>query len=64
MGHAISYQPSAMVPNGLYNAQSPLDQSVSYKRYLHRIPVAIFWSVTVYDPITGSGSTTANRFRH
>src|SRR5260370_13577540 len=114
IGHAISYQPSAMVPNGLYypnrrwinpfpaNATFTADTyniidartgyftyaystspgaavnmenvgakypvayvdananfllgSQAYVRHLpHDIPAAIFWSVTVYDPITGSG---------
>ena len=34
----------------------------SYKLNLPKdIPVALFWSVTVYDPVTAPVSTTASR---
>ncbi len=121
IGHAIAYQPSAMVPNGLYYANrhwinpfptnatftadsyniidartgfftyaystSPgmalnmenigakypaayVDASGNFLRgsqayVLHLppdIPAAIFWSVTVYDPITGSGLDNGQPF--
>jgi len=121
MGHAIAYQPSAMVPNGLYypnrhwinpfptNATFTVDTynvidartgfftfaystspgmavnmenigakypaayvdadgnflrgSQAYVLHLPPdIPAAIFWSVTVYDPITGSGLDNGQPF--
>ncbi len=121
MGHAIAYQPSAIVPNGLYYANrhwiNPFPTSATFTadtynvidartgfftfaystspgmaanmenigaKYpaayvdadgnflrgsqayvLHLppdIPAAIFWSVTVYDPITGSGLDNGQPF--
>jgi hypothetical protein len=121
IGHAIAYQPSAIVPNGLYYANrhwiNPLPTNASFTAdtynnidartgfftyafsaspsmavntenlgekspaayvdsdnnflrgsqayVLHlppNIPAAIFWSVTVYDPITGSGLDNGQPF--
>ena len=121
MSHAIAYQPSAMVPNGLYYANrrwinpSPgnatftadsydvIDARTGYFTYAYStsfgmsanventgaksaaayvdsngnflrgsqnyvlhlppdIPAANFWSVTVYDPITGSGLDNGQPF--
>jgi hypothetical protein len=121
IGHAIAYQPSAMVPNGLYyanrhwinpfptnaaftadtynnidprtgfftyafsaspsmtvntenlGAKSPASYVDSDNNFLRgnqayvlhlppNIPAAIFWSVTVYDPITGSGLDNGQSF--
>jgi hypothetical protein len=121
MGHAISYQPSAMVPNELYYANrrwinpfptnatftadtyNIIDARTGFFTYAYSaspgmaanmenigakypaayvdadgnflrgsqayvlhlppdIPAAIFWSVTVYDPITGSGLDNGQPF--
>jgi hypothetical protein len=40
-----------------------LDGGQSYLLHLPKdIPVALFWSVTVYDPITGSGLDNGQPF--
>lgn len=40
-----------------------LDGGQSYKLHVPKdVPVALFWSVTVYDPITASGLEKASRF--
>jgi hypothetical protein len=40
-----------------------LDGAQYYKLHLPKdIPVAIFWSVTVYDPVTGSGLDNGQPF--
>jgi hypothetical protein len=121
MGHVLAYQPSGMVPNGLYYANrrwinpfptnatftadtyNVIDARTGFFTYaystspgmavnmenigakypaaymdadgnflrgsqayvLHlppNIPAAIFWSVTVYDPITGSGLDNGQPF--
>jgi hypothetical protein len=121
MGHVLAYQPSAMVPKGLYYANrhwinpfptngtftadtyNIIDARTSFFTYaystspgmaanvenigakypaaymdadgnflrgsqayvLHlpsNIPAAIFWSITVYDPITGSGLDNGQPF--
>src|SRR5271170_2254657 len=121
MGHVLVYQPSAMVPNGLYYANrhwinpfptnatftadtyNVIDARTGFFTYAYStspgmavnmenigakypaayvdadgnflrgsqayvlhlppdIPAAIFWSVTVYDPITGSGLDNGQPF--
>jgi hypothetical protein len=53
----------AKYPTAFFDANGDhLEGSKNYKLHIPKdVPVALFWSVTVYDPITGSG-TTANRF--
>jgi hypothetical protein len=121
IGHAIAYQPPAMVPNGLYYANrrwvnpfpanatftadsyNIVDARIGYFTYGHaasagmaakiensgakeaaayadsdgnflrgsqayvlhlpaNIPAAMFWSVSVYDPLTGSGLDNGQPF--
>jgi hypothetical protein len=40
-----------------------LDGSQNYRLHVPKdLPVALFWSVTVYDPITGSGLDNGQPF--
>ena len=61
----ILHRPNAglLIAPGFDADGDPLNGASNYKLHLPKdIPAAIFWSVTVYDPTTGSGLDNGQPF--